>query len=157
MPESSRRAHGGRNATCSSTLSRPTKGSTSISTIGDDEHSDNNRHGGRLAWGNTRRREKFAPSETSMGPILKIGIPQIQGAMVTGYYGVGFNPWLEEDRWGASETIKKIWKKMAQNQHMKGRNRAYLINMEPKVEEARKVLFESTPENKTPTNTHTDV
>ena len=68
--------------------------------------------------------------------------------MVTGFYDVGFNPWLEEDRWGASETIKKIWKTIARDQSMTSRYRPKTIDMEPEHREARKVLFGSTLGNK---------
>jgi hypothetical protein len=148
MIGSSPRARGRRNMTLSSPPNQPTKGSTSIGTVRDNDHSDDSAYDAHLAWGNIRRREKFAASKAAIGPVLKIAIPQIQGAIVTGYHGVGFCPWPEDNQARLSKTINKIWREMAQKQYMTGRDKSNAIDMEPKDYEARKVQFRSSSENK---------
>ena len=62
------------------------------------------------------------------------------GAVVTGWYGSGFNAWPEEDQKGLSNLIFKIWSQMAMDQHRRVGSRATKISLKPTIFEGQKVI-----------------
>ena len=62
----------------------------------------------KLAWGNLRRRQGIGKAEAATDPVLRFASSQLMGAVVTGWYGNGFNAWPEEDQKGLSNLIFKI-------------------------------------------------
>jgi hypothetical protein len=93
-----------------------------------------------LAWGNLRRRQGIGKAEAATDPVLRFAISQLMGAVVTGWYGNGFNAWPEEDQKGLSNLIFKIWSQMATDQHRRVGSRATKISLKPTIFEGRKVI-----------------
>jgi hypothetical protein len=69
---------------------------------------------------------------------------QLMGAVVTGWYGNGFNAWPEEDQKGLSDLILKVWSKMSVDQHQRVRSQGAKISLKPTIFEARKVILQPT-------------
>ena len=67
-------------------------------------------------------------------------VSQLMSAVVTRWYGNGFNAWLEEDQKGLSNLIFKIWLEMATDQHRKVGSQAAKINLKSTIFEGRKVI-----------------
>jgi hypothetical protein len=95
----------------------------------------------KLAWGNLRCREGTGKGEAPLDPIVRHATSLLQGAMVTGWYGNGFNLWPEENWHKLSVLIYKIWKGMALDQHRKARSGEDRIKFKPSEHEARKVTL----------------
>jgi hypothetical protein len=95
----------------------------------------------KLAWGNLRRREGAGRGGAPLGPTVRFAITVLEGAMVTGWYGSGFNLWPEENRRKLSDLIYKIWEEMALDQHRKARTGEDRIMVKPTEHEARKVTL----------------
>ncbi len=122
----------------------------------DDCRSEDSVSSTQIIWGNTQRREKCNPLMTSSIPALKIATAQLQGAMVTGFHGMGFCPWPEANKVQLSKIMTYVWGEMAQKQRATEMDRPNTIDIEPTEYEARKVLFRSALENRD-ANVTTDV
>jgi hypothetical protein len=59
---------------------------------------------------------------------------------MTGYHGVGFNPWIEDDQTKLSKVMGRVWKEMALRQRAKAADNSNAIAMVPTEYEARTVL-----------------
>lgn len=93
-----------------------------------------------ILWANIRRRQKCPSDKEFNSTATEIVISQLNGAVMTGYHGVGFHPWIEEDQTKLSKVIGRIWKDMAQRQCAKAADNSNAIAMVPTEYEARKVL-----------------
>jgi hypothetical protein len=105
---------------------------------------DNGLFCSNLAWGNLRRRQGVGKAEAATDPTLRFAMSQLMGAVVTGWYGNGFNAWPEEDQKGLSDLILKVWSKMSVDQHQRVRSQAAKISLKPTIFEARKVILQPT-------------
>lgn len=92
-----------------------------------------------LAWGNLRRREGTGKGGACLDPVVRYATSILQGAMVTGWYGNGFNIWPEENRHRLSGMIYKIWKDIAREQHRQAKSDEEKMKLKPSESEARKV------------------
>ena len=54
------------------------------------------------------QREGAGRGGAPLGPTIRFAITVLEGAMVTGWYGSGFNLWPEENRRKLSDLIYKI-------------------------------------------------
>jgi hypothetical protein len=76
-----------------------------------------------------------------LGPVVRFAITILESAMVTGWYGSGFNLWPEENHRKLSDLIYRIWEKMALDQHRKARSSEDRIMVKPTEHESRKVTL----------------
>jgi hypothetical protein len=95
----------------------------------------------KLAWRNRRRREGAGKGGAPLGPVVRFAITILEGAMVTGWYGSGFNLWPEENRRKLSDLIYRIWEEIALDQHRKARSGKDRIMVKPTEHESRKVTL----------------
>ena len=105
---------------------------------------DNGLFCSNLAWGNLRRRQGIGKAEAATDSILRFAIFQLMGAVVTGWYGNGFNAWPEEDWKSLSDLIFKVWLQMAVDQHQRVGSQTAKINLKSTIFEARKVTLQLT-------------
>ena len=92
-----------------------------------------------LAWGDLRRRDVSTQSEGALDPVLRYAISQLQGAMVTGCYGNGYNCWPEDNIRGLSSLIFRLWADIASNQDLTSNLREEPIDTMLTHAEGRKV------------------
>jgi hypothetical protein len=92
-----------------------------------------------LAWGDLWRRDVSTQSEGVLDPVLRYAMSQLQGTMVTGYYGNGYNCWPEDNIRGLSSLIFCLWADIASNQDLTSNLREELIDTMPTYAEGRKV------------------
>ena len=50
-----------------------------------------------LLWANIGRRQKCPLDKEFNSTATEIVTSQLKGAVMTGYHGVGFHPWIEDD------------------------------------------------------------
>jgi hypothetical protein len=144
-PESSRKRASAGVPSTPSQLDRESGFLSSPTRIDKDSSANNNGlFCSNLAWGNLRRRQGIGKAEAATDPILRFAISQLMGAVVTGWYGNGFNAWPEEDRKGLSDLIFKVWLQMAVDQHQRVGSQTAKINLKPTIFEARKVTLQLT-------------
>jgi hypothetical protein len=93
-----------------------------------------------LLWANIGRRQKCPLDKEFNSTATEIVTSQLKGAVMTGYHGVGFHPWIEDDQTKLSKVIGRIWKEMAQRQRAKAADNSNAIATVPTKYEARKVL-----------------
>jgi hypothetical protein len=93
-----------------------------------------------ILWANIRRRQECPSDKEFNSAATEIVTSQLNGAVMTGYHGVGFHPWIEEDQTKLSQVISRIWKEMAQRQRTKAADNSNAIATVPTEYEARKVL-----------------
>jgi hypothetical protein len=141
VPESSCKRASARVPLTPSRLDKELVFPSSPTRIDEDSSANNNELlCSNLAWGNLRRRQGIGKAEAATDPVLRFAISQLMGAVVTGWYGNGFNAWPEEDRQGLSDLIFKIWLQMAIDQHQRVGSQAAKISLKPTFFEGRKVI-----------------
>ena len=78
---------------------------------------------------------KYTPyphqSEGALDPVLRYAMSQLQGAMVTGCYGNGYNCWPEDNICGLSSLIFRLWADIASNQDLTSNLREEPIDTMP--------------------------
>lgn len=113
----------------------------SLSVLGTDKERKG-RDRSTLAWGELRRRDISTQSDGALDPVLRFAMSQLQGAMVTGWYGNDYNGWPEEDQRSLSSLMFRVWGDMASNQDLTSKLREEQIDTRPSHAEARKVISE---------------
>jgi hypothetical protein len=125
--------------TATSTPNQSTQESTDRVAQKDNAESKDGASSFRILWENTRRRDKCTSSNASNLPAVKIATRQLRGAIVSGYHGIGFCPWPEEDPQKLNKVLGKVWREMADNQRATADDMSSAIDTSPTPFEARRV------------------